>query len=146
MFKHILLPTDGSARSEHAIDAGIAFAKAVRARVTGITASDDLVPPYDEWVISARATEQLEEAAAHAAKGFLAAIEQRAAAAQVPYDGVYVPNREPSRAILETADQRGCDLIFMSSHGRRGLGALLLGSVTQKVLISTGVPVLVYRD
>jgi nucleotide-binding universal stress UspA family protein len=81
----------------------------------------------------------------HAAQGLDAAATV-AASAGVSYDKVLIEQDEPYRAIIRVAEERGCDLIVMASHGRRGLPALVLGSETMKVLTHCSVPVLVYRS
>ncbi|KDB95087.1 universal stress family protein [Bordetella bronchiseptica E010] len=145
MYQHILIPIDGSDLANTAIDKGLALAKALGARVTVLT----VVEPYPhmaaeavqlgglrkeyEKQVHARASEWLEPAGA------------KAAAAGVPCELLKRDADMAFRAIVETAAERGCDLIAMASHGRGGVAAVLLGSQTQKVLAHSQVPVLVYR-
>lgn len=147
MFKHILIPTDGSSASRGAIEAGVKLAKAVGARVTGIVAAPPATPiifrnrlpsGYD----TPRHNEVLIERAAAA---HLAVIEKASKAAGVRCNCLTVKSDFPADTILETAKKAKCDLIVMASHGRRGLRGLLLGSETQKVLAASTIPVLVHR-
>jgi nucleotide-binding universal stress UspA family protein len=147
MYKHILIPTDGSSASRGAIEAGVKLAKSLGARVTGVFAAPPATPiifrnrlpsgydtPRHNEVLIARA------AAAH-----LAVIEKAAKAAGVRCSCLTVKSDFPADTILETAKKAKCDLIVMASHGRRGLRGLLLGSETQKVLAGSTIPVLVHR-
>lgn len=145
MFKHILLPTDGSAGSDLAIQHGVQLARDMGARVTGI----HVVRPFHTFTYRADMIEDTEEqyekdSDEHARK-LLATIEQQARESGVPCDTVVVRADDAYQAIIDTAFQRQCDLIAMASHGRRGVRGLLLGSETQKVLTHSQLPVLVYR-
>lgn len=145
MFKHILLPTDGSDLSLRAVERGIELAKAMGARVTGFHASTPFhVLAYDTLQLESTREEYLRSSAGQAAQ-MLGKIETAAQAAGVPCASVSTVSEHPYEDILQTATQRGCDLIVMASHGRRGVKGLLLGSETQKVLTHGNVPVLVYR-
>jgi nucleotide-binding universal stress UspA family protein len=145
MFKQILLPTDGSDLSERAILAGISFAKGLGAFVIGLT----VIPEFKVFTIDPELLEETEEE--HYAKSQqeaakrLAVISDNARLLGVKYDCLQVINDHPWEAILQVARDRGCDLITMASHGRSGIKGLLLGSETQKVLVHTSIPVLVYR-
>ncbi len=145
MFKHILIPTDGSDLSRKAILYGVQLAKESGAKVTGLTVAepyrvatmDTVLIPIDEGdyaeqsrLLSERAMEQ---------------VKMAADAAKVPCETVREINDQPYRAIIDSAHALGCDLIVMASHGRRGISALLLGSETAKVLTHSTIPVLVYR-
>mgnify|MGYP003394289096 CR=1 len=148
MYKHILIPTDGSTLSRRAAIAGVALAQAIGARVTGLFAAPaatpfvyrDLLPVG--YVTPAKHAALIKEAAAK----HLAVIEQAAKKAGVPCDVDCITDDYPATAILAQAKRRKCDLIFMASHGRRGLKGLLLGSETQKVLTGSSIPVLIHRD
>jgi nucleotide-binding universal stress UspA family protein len=145
MHQHILLPTDGSELSNKAIPQGIELAKAIGARVTGIHVS----PTYhtfsaDPLIVTDR-PEDYEADARRAGQQYLTVIEDAALAAGVSYEGVQVFHDHPHQAILDEAKQRGCDLIVMASHGRRGIAALVLGSETHKVLTHGTIPTLVCR-
>ncbi|MGH7314686.1 MAG: universal stress protein [Candidatus Rokuibacteriota bacterium] len=147
MFKHILIPTDGSKLSKEAAEAGVSLAKALGARVTGLFAAPPATPIiYKAALPVGYATpEEHKKMIEKTAAGHLAVIEKAARAAGVPCEAVSATSDFPADTILATAKKRRCDLIFMSSHGRRGLRGLLLGSQTQKVLAGGKIPVLVFR-
>jgi nucleotide-binding universal stress UspA family protein len=147
MFKHILIPTDGSELSGKAVKAAVELAAAVGAKVTGFFAAPAATPViYDDLLPVGYVTPEQHEALIKAAsRKNLALIEEAARAAGVPVDVVSVTSEYPAESIVETARDRGCDLIFMASHGRRGLKSVLLGSETHKVLVHSKIPVLVYR-
>jgi nucleotide-binding universal stress UspA family protein len=145
MFKHILLPTDGSELSEMAIQQGIRFAKSIGANVTGLCVMPLQRNFYYETEVPTEALEQVARRCREAAEKYLAAIEKEAKEAGVGSNVVYERNDYPYEVIIRVAKQKGCDLIMMASHGRRGVGALLLGSETQKVLTHSRIPVLVFR-
>lgn len=143
MFKHILLPTDGSELSEGAISKGIQFAKSIGARVTGFYAMPEFhILTYRTEMLEDTKEEFAKDSKAHADK-YLAVIEKAAKEAGVACDIVRATSDQPYEAILKTAHDKGCDLIMMASHGRRGVRGLLLGSETHKVLTHTKIPVLV---
>jgi nucleotide-binding universal stress UspA family protein len=148
VFKHILLPTDGSKLSDRAVQRGIELAKALHARVTAVHVLPEFRMMADESFVLPTSvdlkTRYDKEAKARASK-MLDKIAARAEAAGVAYEGVIVAGDTPYEHIIETARKRKCDLIMMASHGRRGLSALLLGSETSKVLTHSKVPVLVVR-
>ena len=143
MFKHLLLPTDGSAFSEAAARRALQLAKEQEARVTVI----HVVPEFH--VLSYRTSLMegtREEFLAHCkaqAQHFIAEIEKVAREEGVPCDSVVASSDHPYEAIAATAEREHCDLIVMASHGRRGLKSILLGSETQKVLTHSQTPVLV---
>lgn len=145
MFKHILLPTDGSAGSDVAIQHGIQLARDMGARVTGM----HVVAPFHTFTYRADmiedTEEQYEKESEERARKVLATIERQAQECGVAYELVVARSDDAYQAILETANERQCDLIVMASHGRRGVRGLLIGSETQKVLTHSQLPVLVYR-
>jgi nucleotide-binding universal stress UspA family protein len=145
MFKHILLPTDGSPLSEAAIRNGIQLAKAVDARVTGFC----VIPKLRYFNYDLELAPEFKKQAAAAVRAEvnknLLAVEKAAKEAGVPCETARETNDQPYEAIVEAARKKGCDLIIMASHGRRGVQGLLLGSETQKVLTHSKIPVLVYR-
>jgi len=147
MFKHILIPTDGSAVSAKAVKAGIAFAKQAGARVTGYRALEPLPAHlYGEgYVADDKMIAEFERRAQAAGKKDLAAIAREARKAGVPFETVAQISSRPYEGIVAAAKKRKCDLILMSSHGRRGFDRLMLGSVADKVIQLSEVPVLVYR-
>ena len=146
MYKHILIPVDGSNLSRKAIKQGVAFAKSVGARITLVTVTPTFhmffaaEPPM---VIDTKA--EYEKDCRLRARKILDAAGKVAAAARVRYGAVHVVNDQPYKAIINTAQRKRCDLIFMASHGWKGLGALILGSETNKVLTHSKIPVLVCR-
>lgn len=147
MFKHILVPTDGSSLSESTVARAVSFAKDAGARITFFYAQPDFpMPIYGEGaLIDPTTPEQFGKAAADEAKRILDAAKAAADDAGVASDADTVVNEVPYEAVIDAAQRHGCDLIFMASHGRRGIAGLLLGSETQKVLTHSKIPVLVYR-
>ncbi|HKU95700.1 MAG TPA: universal stress protein [Vineibacter sp.] len=145
MYRHILFPTDGSPLSTSAAGRAVALAKALRARMTILTVIEPFhVFAVDPEIVTATPAEY-ESRMARRADRLLAECAREAAESHVPFATLHVVDEHPYRAIVETAAKEQCDLIAMSSHGRHGLAALLLGSETIKVLTHSKVPVLVYR-
>lgn len=145
MFKHILLPTDGSRGSEKAIRKALELAKSTGAKVTGF----HVIPKFHVFTYRTEMLEDTREeyardSRAHAQQ-YLAVIEKAAKQAGVSCETAYTTSDHPYGAIIQAAKRKGCDLIAMASHGRRGVQGLLLGSETQKVLTHSKIPVLVYR-
>lgn len=145
MFKHILLPTDGSELSEMAIRQGVRFAKESNARITGVCVTHAFHVLAVDAAMLQDTEEQYLAATRAQAKKHLAMLERTAAEEGVACDTVVESSDHPYEAIIRAAESKGCDLILMASHGRRGVKALLLGSETQKVLTHSRIPVLVYR-
>ena len=144
MYRNILIPTDGSELAEKAVAHGLRLAKAVGAKVTGVTVSEPFphyAAPND--IEYARADYQ-KETDALSAKA-LSAVAAAAERAGVACKTLHVEQGQVHRAILDAAAGEGCDLILMASHGRHGVAALILGSETQKVLTHSTIPVLVCR-
>jgi nucleotide-binding universal stress UspA family protein len=145
MFTHVLIPTDGSELSDQAVQNGIGFARDAGARVTFLT----VVEPFHVFTTDSVQLESTRaDYLAHAerqAAATLARARAGAEAAGVAADTLQVVSDQPYAAIIDAAASRGCDLIAMASHGRRGLAAVVLGSQTLKVLTHSAVPVLVYR-
>ena len=148
MFKHLLVPTDGTEFSTTTVQRAIKFASEAGARITFFYAKPDYsVVFYGEGVLVDPNTPQsFAESADQRAADILSACKALADSAAVSCEIKSATSELPYEAIIECAEQSGCDLIFMASHGRRGLSALLLGSETQKVLTHTKIPVLVYRS
>jgi nucleotide-binding universal stress UspA family protein len=145
MFKHLLVPTDGSPASEVAIQKSIELAKHINARVTGL----HVFPVFQVFTYQPEmlkdTREQFDEDNRVHSVQFLADIERAAQNAGVACNTVSVKSEHAYEAIIKTAEDQGCDLIAMASHGRRGVKGFLLGSETQKVLVHTQTPVLVFR-
>lgn len=147
MFKHILVPTDGSQLSSDTVKRAIAFAKETRAKVTFFFAKPDYpVAFYGEGaLIDPTTPDKFAELAEQQAREILSAHEAAANAEGLACASMSSVSDTPYEAIIAAAEQAGADLIFMASHGRRGISGLLLGSETQKVLTHSKIPVLVYR-
>jgi nucleotide-binding universal stress UspA family protein len=146
MFKHILIPTDGSPASSSAIQQGIVFAQEIGAKVTGI----HVLPEFHVFTYQSEMLEDTREKFAQDsiehAKKYLLEIEIAARDAGVPCTSFYVLNDQPYEAIIKAAQDSRCDLIVMATHGRKGIKGVLLGSETQKVLTHSPTPVMVYRS
>jgi nucleotide-binding universal stress UspA family protein len=145
MFKRILVPTDGSEPSQRAVLAGIGFAKELGAEVVGLT----VIPKFHTFTYKTDMLEDTKEEFAidshEHAKKVLSFVLDAAREAGVACTGEQVESDDPWQSIIATAQARQCDLIVMGSHGRRGVKGVLLGSETQKVLVHSSIPVLVYR-
>lgn len=147
MFKHLLVPTDGSQLSQETVKHAIAFAREASAKITFFYAKPEYpVAFYGEGaLIDPTTPEKFSQMANQQANEILSSCTQQAKAENVPADTKTATSDVPYEAIITAADAVGSDLIFMSSHGRRGIGGFLLGSETQKVLTHSRIPVLVYR-
>lgn len=147
MFKHILVPTDGSQLSSDTVKRAITFAKETRAKVCFFFAKPDYpVAFYGEGaLIDPTTPDKFAEMAEQQAKEILSGHEALARAEGVECSSLTSVSDIPYEAIIAAAEESGADLIFMASHGRRGISGLLLGSETQKVLTHSKIPVLVYR-
>ena len=145
MYKHILIPTDGSELSKKALQHGAALATAVGADLTVLTVS----APFQAFVIEPsvimESLDQYREIISSQSTKVLEAARQIVSKENVTCEVLHVHHEYPYQAIIDTAKNIGCDLIVMASHGRHGMSAILLGSVTAKVLVHCAVPVLVYR-
>jgi nucleotide-binding universal stress UspA family protein len=145
MFKSILIPTNGSELCDKAIRQGLTLAKSLDAGVIGFHA----IPPYHyvamEPEVFADTREAYEADAKKQAEKCLATVAAAAEEAGVRCECFYEMDDHPYEAIIKAAERKGCDLIAMASHGRRGLRGLLLGSETNLVLTHTKIPVLVFR-
>jgi nucleotide-binding universal stress UspA family protein len=147
MFKHILIPTDGSEIAGKAIRAGVALAKEMGAKVTGYHAQEP-VPTHiygEGYVADKQMIAEFERRASEFAAKSVSAIAAEAKAAGVPFEALIAKSPVPYRGIIDAASKQNCDAIFIASHGHRGLARLLLGSVTQEVLTHSTIPVLVFR-
>jgi len=147
MFKKILVPTDGSKLSAKAIKSGVAFAKSIEAQVVGCYVIEPFQPYYfgDYIPPDMPSPKEYERRAREAGEKYLKQIQTAAQAAGLRYQGSVVTSDTPYNGIINAAKKARCDLIFMASHGRRGLSGILLGSETHKVLTHSKIPVLVYR-
>jgi len=145
MFKHILLPTDGSNLSQAAIQKGVQFAKSMQAKITGISVMPEQKYYMYQTDIIVQVKKETVKQHKREADRNLSVIEKAAKDAGVPCETLCEISDYPYETIIKVAEKRGCDLIMMASHGRRGIGAILIGSETQKVLTHSKIPVLVYR-
>lgn len=147
MFKHILVPTDGSDLSKETARRAVAFAKDVGARITAFFAKPEYPVSYygEGALIDPTTPEKFAELAEQQAQQTLAFVAELGAEEGVAVGTLSLTSDIPYQAIIDAATRAGCDLIFMASHGRRGFSALLLGSETNKVLTHSKIPVLVYR-
>ena len=149
MYKHILVPTDGSPLSLKAAKAAAELARTLHANVTALY----VIPPYmpqtpveDAMLYSQAYTpEKYRQAAEKSAKEALSKIEEAASDANVKVGKLFITNEHPWQGIIDTAKSKKCDLIVMASHGRKGFKRILLGSETQHVLTHSSIPVLVLR-
>jgi nucleotide-binding universal stress UspA family protein len=148
MYKHILIGTDGLELAQRAEEAGLALAKALGAQVTVVTVTE----PWDALSMAALAERgrrdpvaDYDEGVAAAAKRILAAASETAKRIGIACATLHVKDKHPAEGIVETAKAKGCDLIVMASHGRRGISKLLLGSQAAKVVTLSPVAVLVSR-
>jgi nucleotide-binding universal stress UspA family protein len=146
MYANILIPTDGTELSGQAAAHGIALAKRLDSRVTALT----VLPPFHVLTTD---TQMIEDTPAAykvrmqaQAEAILGAAARVAQSAGVRCVTVHTEHEHPYRAIIDTAESSGCDLIVMASHGRRGVAAILIGSETHKVLTHCRIPVLVHRQ
>ena len=149
MYKHIMLPVDGSEMSRKAENECIAFAKATGAKVTALHVVSHFYLHIQPWgaprSVHRKIEKEHEEEATEIARKMISKLEARAKAEGVKLEGVIVVADHPYEEIIGNADKRKCDLIMMASHGHTGLNAVLLGSETAKVLTHAKVPVLVVR-
>ena len=147
MFKHVLVPTDGSPISLEAVRRAASMAKETGARVSALYVKTPAPPHYWSHVIWTNLPEpgSYDDFSEKEAQQALAAVEEIFGEAGIACTTLTRTSEHVYQAILEVAAEQGCDLIFMASHGRRGVEALILGSETHKVLTHSKIPVLVYR-
>jgi nucleotide-binding universal stress UspA family protein len=147
MYKHILIPTDGTPVAEKAVAAGIEFAREAGAKVTLFTAMPEYQMPTEGELVTQRAPSlaAYESLAEQKAREILAPAAARARAAGVDCDSDYALDNRPHHAIVAAAKRHACDAIFMATHARQGLARLWYGSETAEVLAHSDLPTLVYR-
>ena len=145
MYKNILIPTDGSELAGKAVQHGIALAKTIGAKITVLS----VWTPFHVFTLDPQIVEdteaQYKQRVQDSRAKMLRAIASTANAAGVVCETLYLEHEHPYQAIIDTAKSKGCDLITMASHGRRGVSAIVLGSETVKVLTHSKIPVLVHR-
>jgi nucleotide-binding universal stress UspA family protein len=147
MFKHILIPTDGSELAGKAIEAGLQLAKALGAKVTAYHAIEvpDVQGVGDEAFIATASIKEFVTRLQQRGESYLAPVREAAEVAGVACDTLVTQPATPHQGIIDAANDRGCDAILMASHGRGDFASLLLGSVTHKVLAHSKIPVIVFR-
>lgn len=145
MFKTILVPTDGSPLSDKAIDAAAKFAKTSGGKLIGLSVAEPQYAPQLDEGSTLIDTDSYARKMQEIAQMNVEKIAVAAKEAGVACETLVRTSVNPYEEIISTARNRGCDVIFMASHGRKGLGALLIGSETHKVLAHSTIPVLVFR-
>lgn len=145
MYKHILLPTDGSPLSEMATRHCLTFARETGAQVTAYHARPEFQVLTSRPEMLSDSREAFEQDSQAQAQRSLKFVTDNAKAEGVRCNGITTATAHPWEGILQAAREQGCDLVFMASHGRGGITGLLLGSETQKVLTHSKIPVLVQR-
>ena len=149
MLKKILVPIDGSDLSNEAVNYASLFARRVGAEVLFCIAEPESAPWMNFGlgaIFNPDALKALHDSAKLEAEKILKQALNNAQSAGIAASTRLVFNDHPYEAIMEVAEQEGCDLIIMASHGRKGVSGLLLGSETQKVLTHSAIPVLIYRN
>jgi nucleotide-binding universal stress UspA family protein len=148
MYKHILIPTDGSSTAQKAVEAGIDFARESGARITFFVAMPEYVLPNASEVMAHKAVisiEDHERVSAEKARAILAPSLERARTCGVEFAADHALSDKPYQAIIDAARRHRCDAIYMASHARGALSRLLHGSQTFKVLTHSDIPTLVVR-
>jgi nucleotide-binding universal stress UspA family protein len=151
MYSHILIATDGSELAQKGLDQGFSLAKQLGGKVTILNVSEPLSPYLLGGQMGASAAvatidfEAYRRQQQETATAILDKAKSEATSAGVPADTVYIEEMRPAEAIVDVAKEKGCSLIVMASHGRRGFGRLFLGSQTIEVLTHSPIPVLVVR-
>lgn len=145
MYTHILIATDGSELAQKAVTAGLDLASELKSQVTAVMVTESWAAMVTGEAAIGFPVAEYEETAAANAKRILSAVSEQARKSDVKCTALHVKDQYPAEGILDTASKKGCDLIVMASHGRRGLGRLLLGSEAVRVLTHSRVPVLICR-
>ena len=144
MYKKILVPTDGSDTGAKVIPHAVALAKSCGATVVGLNVTDPY--PYSGLAETVPITaDQYRVHVTQEAEDALKPLQDACKAADLAFEPIIAEDIHPWKAMLDVAKDRGCDLVVIASHGRRGMQALLLGSETQKLLTHSNIPVLVLR-
>lgn len=147
MYTHILVPTDGSELAQNGVDHALTLAKALGSKVTIITATEAFLPMVasEGWAPTPQEIERYDAESKQAATDLLAKVKAQAQGLGLTVDSEHVQESTAASAILDAAARLDCNLIVMSSHGRRGIRRLLLGSQTSEVLAHSKVPVLIVK-
>jgi nucleotide-binding universal stress UspA family protein len=141
MYKNILIATDGSDLSMRAATHGVSLAKSVGAKITAVTVSEPF-HWFDPNMVEGAET-AYKAAMSQTAANTLSSVEDAARAAGLSCETIYLEEDRPYKGIIDTAKAKNCDLIVVATHGRRGVGSIIPGSETVKVLTHTTIPVLV---
>jgi nucleotide-binding universal stress UspA family protein len=146
MFKRILIPTDGSTAANKTARAGIALASRLGAKVVACYAVEDLRPIFGpRLMVGQKMIDEVNKRTREVGQKHVDAIGRMAKAAGVPFGSLVTKVYPPHEGIIDAAKKMKCDVIFISSHGRSGFSKLVMGSVTQKVLMRARIPVVVCR-
>jgi nucleotide-binding universal stress UspA family protein len=147
MYTHILIPTDGSSFAQNGVDHGLSLAKLLGSKVTIVTATEAFPFPTGvaAWHVTADDITRYQAESKKTAEELLASIKAIAERMGIVADTVHVPDARGAAAILATAQEAGCNLIVMASHGRRGVKRLLLGGQAAEVVANSPVPVLIVK-
>lgn len=147
MYKHILVPSDGSELSSRAVESAVTLARSLGARITFLYIQPEFPLPLagEGAMLVPESREEFAQSTREQAKRILDGAEQVAQKGGIQAATRTSVSDIPYEQIISTAEAEGCDLIFMASHGRRGLAGLLIGSETHKVVTHSSIPVLVFR-
>ena len=145
MYKHLLIATDGSELSKRAVDQGLALAKALIAKATAVSVTEPWASVAYGEMVYGFPIEEYEKNVAENAAAILSDVSEVASKAGVACDIVHIKDQYPAEGIIAAAKGRGCDLIVMASHGRRGLSRFMLGSQANRVVTLSTIPVLICR-
>ena len=145
MYKHFLIATDGSELAQKAVRQGLELANRLGAKVTALTVSEPWPVAMADGVVVSNPIDDYERAMAQEASRHLAGVSELARDLGVPCETMHLPDQYPADGIVEQANAKGCDLIVMASHGRRGIAKLLLGSQATRVLTHSAIPVLICK-
>jgi nucleotide-binding universal stress UspA family protein len=151
MYKHILIATAGSELANKGLLHGLALAKTIKAAVTIVTVTEiwSSLAMAREVGAATGARHVIDDYEKHAAEGARTVLNAAVTLAQVQHgvvaEPLHIADQHPAEGIVTAAKDKNCDLIVMSSHGRRGLSRLLLGSQASEVLAHSSIPVLVVR-
>jgi nucleotide-binding universal stress UspA family protein len=145
MYKHILIASDGSELAGRAVEQGLTLAKTLGSKVTAVSVTEPWTAAVSgEWAV-AFPVEEYEKAAAANARKILSDVSETAARIGVACETVHIKDQFAAEGIVEEAKNRGCDLIVMGSHGRRGIAKFVLGSQANRVLTHSTTPMLIVR-
>ena len=145
MYRHLLIATDGSELAEKAVAQGLALAKELGAKVIALTVTEPFASMVAGDAVYPTLIVEYDKAIELSAKKILAPVRNAAGKIGVPCETIHAKEQYPAEGIVETAKARGCDLIVMASHGRRGVAKLLMGSQAAKVMAYSPIPVLICR-